>query len=513
MSRQPDRTATAAMKAPPPNTSPGLFTNGAAPAPKPQVATPQKPAVDPPASNEVKCGNVNKALGICCRNEHPPDEMHQCTGGERWTTEQAAALDAPPKTLEAVPAVVIDKPSPVNGHASHAAPVVAQPVPAPAPAPPPPVVPAKPAPVQPVKPVVPPVRAAVPANGTQQGQSTMLLPGQRAKATEAKVKPYRLFLVGEPGIGKSTFGEQSDAPIFIPAETSPNIPDEICFKRPDTWEEIFEALRVLYGSKHEYKTVVLDTADAATTLATAVVLAQAKTGAGTQKGSANFIGDVGGGFGAGGSALDEQWVRLLAAFDRLVDHRGMNVIILAHSTLGKFRSPEAGQADFDIWIPSIDPKVASRIRGWSDAAVLAKKEIRTARDGKSNKGRAKAVSIGAAHMLYLQAIPTAPWIKNRFDLPASMALNFEEFSGYMHTHRTPAEIENMRGAIMGKAEKLAGQTFLNGAGVETDYLAYVTDRLQYKLTIAALQQLDSRLQSKINILFPVVDEEEETAPQ
>ena len=446
-----------------PESPPDMFQQPAGQPPPPDTAA---PAAAPPAVAKPKCQHVNGHLGRCTIDADVPHEKHIAANGDGWFERHEQA----PPPVQAAPAAPI------------AAPQAAAPPPQAASAPPPAAAPAR-----------QPAPAAAPAV-----KPRIALPGMRK--AEAKPKPYRMFLFGEPGIGKSTFGVQAESPIFIPAETSPNVPDDMCFEQPSTWNAIFTVITTLGNEAHEYKTLVLDTADAATALCTSTVLEKAQQGAGT-RGKAVYLTDVGGGFNnAGGSALDEEWVKLLSWLDRLSAVRGMNIIILGHSKIGKFRSPEAGVADFDMWVPRVPEAVANRLIGWADIVALAKRDIRTGREGK--KGRDKALAVGASHTLYTRAIPVAPSLKNRYELPDSMPLDYETFAGYMRAKRSPAEMEAMRNAIIEKGQRLAGHTFLDRSGQPCEYGAWLAQRLQKNLTVADMLQIDSKLSAKIDELFP-----------
>ena len=434
---------------------------GASTAPPPDLVPPA-----PPPAAKPKCTHQHPQWGPCVLDAEPAHQKHQAANGDGWLDQHEQPAVAPAAASAPPPAAQSAAPRPPQQNAPAAAPARQPATPAAA------------------------ARPAAPAR--------IVLPGMRK--AEAKPKPYRMFLFGEPGIGKSTFGVQAESPIFIPAETSPNVPDDMCFEQPGTWNALFTVITTLGNEAHEYKTLVLDTADAATALCTSTVLEKAQQGAGT-RGKAVYLTDVGGGFNnAGGSALDEEWVKLLSWLDRLSAVRGMNIIILGHSKIGKFRSPEAGVADFDMWVPRVPEAVANRLIGWADIVALAKRDIRTGREGK--KGRDKALAVGASHTLYTRAIPVAPSLKNRYELPDSMPLDYETFAGYMRAKRSPAEMEAMRNAIIEKGQRLAGHTFLDRSGQPCEYGAWLAQRLQKNLTVADMLQIDSKLSAKIDELFP-----------
>ena len=72
--------------------------------------------------------------------------------------------------------------------------------------------------------------------------------------------PIRVVLYGPPGIGKSTFASNASRPIFLCAEDGTNELD-VARLKPETWEELFEAIAMLGSEEHTYATLVIDTLD------------------------------------------------------------------------------------------------------------------------------------------------------------------------------------------------------------------------------------------------------------
>ena len=80
--------------------------------------------------------------------------------------------------------------------------------------------------------------------------------------------PVRINIQGIDGIGKSTFGADADDSIFIQAEDGLNYIDKASrFPVANTLEEIKDQIKALMTEDHQYKTVVIDTTDAASKLA------------------------------------------------------------------------------------------------------------------------------------------------------------------------------------------------------------------------------------------------------
>ena len=73
--------------------------------------------------------------------------------------------------------------------------------------------------------------------------------------------PPRLVLYGTEGIGKSTFGSQCPAPVFI--QTEDGLAEIDCDKFPlaTSFDDIVGYVNSLLNEPHEYQTVVIDSLD------------------------------------------------------------------------------------------------------------------------------------------------------------------------------------------------------------------------------------------------------------
>lgn len=71
---------------------------------------------------------------------------------------------------------------------------------------------------------------------------------------------YTILLYGEPKIGKSTFASKFDKPLFLATEPGLNALET--FQIPiASWENFLESCKLLATTKHDYKTVIIDTVD------------------------------------------------------------------------------------------------------------------------------------------------------------------------------------------------------------------------------------------------------------
>lgn len=79
--------------------------------------------------------------------------------------------------------------------------------------------------------------------------------------TGRQQRPLRIVIYGVDGIGKSSFAACAPAPIFLAAEDGTAHLDVTRFPMPESWNDIMEAIGVLYDQPHEFKTLVIDSAD------------------------------------------------------------------------------------------------------------------------------------------------------------------------------------------------------------------------------------------------------------
>lgn len=219
--------------------------------------------------------------------------------------------------------------------------------------------------------------------------------------------PLCVVLYGPEGIGKSTFAANAPDPIFLGSEDGTSELDVARFPMPDSWAACIEALDELNG-EHEYKTVVIDTADWIEPLIHDHVC---------KEGQKESIEDFG--YGKGYVLALEEWRLLFNKLDALRLQRGMHVIILAHSQVKAFRNPVGD--DYDRYELKLHGKAAALVKEWPKAVLFANYKTYT----KEKDGRVRGVGDGS-RVVYTEHRPA--WdAKNRYDLPYEMPLNWDEF--------------------------------------------------------------------------------------
>jgi hypothetical protein len=310
-----------------------------------------------------------------------------------------------------------------------------------------------------------------PANGTgatQKAKRMLLSAIVRGKV----VAPLRVLVYGTEGVGKSTFAAGAPSPIFLCGEEGTNHLDVARFPKVEQWTDALDAIRVLRSEPHEYKTLVIDTYDSLESPCWAHV---------SQAAGKRDIEDFG--YGKGYVAAFGEWQHLFAELEALRRERGMIILTIAHAQIRSFKNP-AG-ADYDRYTLKVHEKAAGLAKEWHDVVLFARHEEYV----RDESGRAKGFSTGAR---VVHTVRSAAWdAKNRFDLPETLPLNWEDFAQAVAA-REPGDPAKLREEIAALAAALQGappelfdrpafEKALAAAANDAAKLAQIKDRLSAKL--------------------------------
>ena len=280
-------------------------------------------------------------------------------------------------------------------------------------------------------------------------------------------RPLRVIIYGVEGVGKTTFGAEAPRPIFLCAEDGTSHLDVARFPSPRSWTETIEAVRVLLRDEHDFKTLVIDSLDWLEPLCWTHVC---------QTGGKASIEDFG--YGKGYVLAVERWRELLTNLDLLVRNRRMNVVMVAHSAVKRVDDPQAGA--FDRYRMKLHEKTSDVLREWVDAVLFARHEVRVIE--RNGKPRGQSSGARLLHTTWTAAYDA----KNRFDLPETLPLSWEDFEAACKVH-TPADPAKLRAEIEGLLPQLDEET----RGKATDYLG------KHGADPAKLAQLADRVRSKV----------------
>lgn len=224
----------------------------------------------------------------------------------------------------------------------------------------------------------------------------------------------RIFLYSTHGIGKSTFAANAPDPVFIQTEDGLGSIDTSSFPLAKTSDDVMKAIGTLYTEEHEYKTVVLDSADWLENMMQQEI---------DKKYDAKELS-----FGKGALILADSWRNILGGLNALRNERNMAVIIIGHCEIKRFDSPEV--EPYDRYQPKLQSRASALVQEWADAVLFANYRTMVKKDDVGfNKQVTRGITTGE-RLLYTQETP-AYLAKNRYNLPSNLPLEWNAFAQAM----------------------------------------------------------------------------------
>jgi hypothetical protein len=283
---------------------------------------------------------------------------------------------------------------------------------------------------------------------------------KRGLLREAK----RFFFYGPEGVGKSSLAAGAPSPIFIDTDRGSGHIDVPRYPFRDgedghiaeKLDELYAAIDDLLAAPHDYKSLVIDTADSLEALVWNHVCAHA----GVKKSGDKIENIEDFGFGKGYGVAAAEWRTLLHRLDALRLRREMHIIFVGHSLVKSFKNPIGD--DFDRYRPKMDDRALGLLREWCEVVgFVTFDDVAKKAPGAS---RARGISTGA-RVIHLEH--SAAWdAKSRLPLPAMIDLLVEQpwapFAAALEAlyNATP---EGMRKSIELELERL-GDDFVRGDG-------------------------------------------------
>ena len=225
------------------------------------------------------------------------------------------------------------------------------------------------------------------------------------------IQAPRIFMYGVEGIGKSTFGAGAPNPIFIRTEDGLGAIDTSSFPLAKQSSDVLSAIGTLYTEEHEFQTVVLDSADWLETMLRREMEAK--------------YSDKDLSYGKDSIILAGLWNNILDGLNALRNEKNMSIIIIGHAQIKRFDSPET--EPYDRYSPKLSERSSALLREWCDCVLFANYKTMVKKEEVGfNKTVTRGLSTGE-RLLYTAETP-AYLAKNRYNLPASLALSWEEFA-------------------------------------------------------------------------------------
>lgn len=225
-----------------------------------------------------------------------------------------------------------------------------------------------------------------------------------------KQQPPRLLIYGSEGVGKSTLASQAPSPIFIPTEDGLDQLAVDSFPLCKTFDECMAYITALASEAHDYRTVVIDSADWLERLIFDHLCKQY---------NAKSIEKVDGGYSKGYVYALVQWRQIIEGLRYLREERGMIVIFIAHAKIESHTDPES--TTFDRFSPKLNKHANALLVEWCDAILLATREHGAAKGDK-----------GGERVLRCVTSPSCV-AKNRYNLPEVLPLSWQALMDAMTT--------------------------------------------------------------------------------
>mgnify|MGYP003346525106 FL=1 len=221
----------------------------------------------------------------------------------------------------------------------------------------------------------------------------------------------RIMVYGVEGIGKSTFGAGSPNPVYILTEDGLGSLDVNHFPLATSFQDVMDAIATLYKENHAFETVVIDSLD----WLEAIIQREIEA-----KYDAKDLA-----YGKGSVIAAERWREILDGLNALRNDKGMAVILIAHTTIKRFDSPEV--EPYDRYQPKLQERSNAVVREWCDAVLFANyKTIVKKDDVGFNQTNNRGISTGE-RLLFTSERP-AYMAKNRYNMPESIPLSWDAFA-------------------------------------------------------------------------------------
>jgi len=221
----------------------------------------------------------------------------------------------------------------------------------------------------------------------------------------------RVMIYGPHGLGKTTFGAGAPSPIFILTEDGLGRLEVEHFPLATSYNDVIGAISALYSEDHNFQTVVIDSLDWLDNLIWTDIHSNHD-----EKSLA---------YGKGAVIAAEYWRGILEGLSALRDDKSMAIVLIAHSEIKRFDSPEV--EPYERYQPKLQARSSALVQEWCDAVFFCNyKTIIKKETVGFNREINRGVTTGE-RLIYTTEKP-AYLAKNRYALPENLPLTWDAFA-------------------------------------------------------------------------------------
>lgn len=245
------------------------------------------------------------------------------------------------------------------------------------------------------------------------------------KPANSDWQPQKILVYSVQGLGKSTFGATFEAPIFARTEDGAGALDVPTFPGlVRTFADMEAAITALHG-EHPYKTLVLDSLD---WLEPIVYAKQMEAVPYSEKGKEiKNIEDYG--YGKGYAMALDWWRYLMGGFDSLRLNKGMTVVLIAHSEVKRYDSPETDP--FDRYGIKLHKGAFALWQEWADMVLFCNYKTRIHSTDVGFQKEVKRGEGSGERVIYTEERP-AYLAKNRWGLSPEIYIGADKTWSAFH---------------------------------------------------------------------------------